>query len=117
MGFTLLGSLCLLVSGLLLSNNEASFVKSDVQKRLIQDNAFLIRGLGAEVFMLGAIAWCAVVNGHSAALARWWAVGAIPSVWNKWISGDQGGAATTWAWWPQSGDDAAWCRRGRQQYQ
>jgi len=69
-------------------------VKSDVQKRLIQDNAFLIRGLGAEVFMLGAIAWCAVVNGHSAALARWWAVGAIPSVWNKWISGDQGGAAT-----------------------
>jgi hypothetical protein len=87
-------ALGLLVSSLLLSNNEASFVKNETEKRLLNDNAFLVRGIGSEVFLLGVVAWCSVANGHSAALARWWAVGVIPSICNKWISGDQGGATT-----------------------
>merc|ERR1712110_1057890 len=92
--FVVLGSLTLLVSGLLLTNNEALFVKNDTEKRLLKDNAFLIRGIGHELFLVATLAWCSVINGHSPALARWWAVGIIPSIWNKWISGDQGGAMT-----------------------
>merc|ERR1719198_2878533 len=92
--FAVIGSLCILVSGLLLSNNEAALIQNDTQKRLYQDNAFLIRAVGHEVFLVGTIAWCSVVNGHSSALARWWAVGIIPSVWNKWTSGDHCGAMT-----------------------
>merc|ERR1719152_895516 len=92
--FAVLGSITLLVAGLLLTNNEASFVQNDIEKRLFSDNAFLIRAIGHETFLLGTLAWCSVVNGHSQTLARWWAVGVIPSVWNKAISGDQGGAMT-----------------------
>ena len=79
---------------LLLTNNEESLIKNDNERRLLNDTAFLVRGLGHELAMLSTLAWCSVVNGHSAALARWWAVGAIPSIWNKAISGDQGGAMT-----------------------
>merc|ERR1719473_1718248 len=92
--FMTLGSTCLLASGLLLSNNEASFVKGDTERQLLNDTAVLIRGLGIELAMLATVAWCSVLNGHSAALARWWAVGLIPNIWNKAISGDQGGAMT-----------------------
>jgi hypothetical protein len=92
--FVVIGPLALLVSGLLLSNNEAALTKNDTEKRLLQDNAFLIRGIGHECFLVGTVAWCSVVNGHSSALARWWPVGLIPSIWNKWISGDQAGALT-----------------------
>merc|ERR1719152_293347 len=92
--FAVLGSITLLVAGLLLTNNEASFVQNDIEKRLFSDNAFLIRAIGHETFLLGTLAWCSVVNGHSQTLARWWAVGVIPSIWNKAISGDQGGATT-----------------------
>merc|ERR1719152_1038855 len=92
--FAVLGSITLLVAGLLLTNNEASFVQNDIEKRLLNDTAFLIRAIGHETFLLGTLAWCSVVNGHSQTLARWWAVGVIPSVWNKAISGDQGGAVT-----------------------
>jgi len=91
--FGVLGSITFLVSGLLLTNNEAKFV-NDIEKRLFSDNAFLIRAIGHEAFLLGTIAWCSVVNGHSQTLARWWAVALIPSVLNKGISGDQGGATT-----------------------
>jgi len=89
-----LGSLSLLVSSLLLTNNTASLIKNDIEQRLLNDTAFLVRGVGHELAILGTIAWCSVINGHSAALARWWAVGLIPSVWNKAISGDEGGAMT-----------------------
>jgi hypothetical protein len=92
--FVVIGSLALLVSGLLLSNNEAALTQNDTEKRLFKDNAFLIRGIGHECFLVGTVALCSVVNGHSSALARWWAVGLIPSIWNKWISGDQAGALT-----------------------
>jgi len=87
-----LGSMCILVSCLLMTGNEASFIKNDLEKRLLNDTAFLVRGVGHELFIIGTLAWCSVANGHSNAVARWWAVGLIPSVWNKWISGDQGGA-------------------------
>ena len=89
-----LGLLTMLVSGLLLTNNEASFVQNDIEKRLFSDNAFLVRAIGHECFLVGTMAWCSVVNGHSRVLARWWAVGVIPSIWNKAISGDQAGATT-----------------------
>merc|ERR1711939_1009551 len=63
--FGVLGSITLLFSLLFLSNNEASVVKSDVDKRLLADTAFLVRGLGHELFVVGMLAWCSVVNGHS----------------------------------------------------
>jgi hypothetical protein len=90
----MLGSLSLLVSSLLLTNNVEPLLTNDIQKRLLNDTAFLVRGLGHELAIIGTLVWCSVANGHSAALARWWAVGVIPSVWNKAISGDQGGAMT-----------------------
>jgi hypothetical protein len=90
----MLGSLSLLVSSLLLTNNVEPLLTNDIQKRLLNDTAFLVRGLGHELAIIGTLVWCSVANGHSAALARWWAVGVIPSVWNKAISGDQGGTMT-----------------------
>merc|ERR1719473_2632935 len=95
--FMTLGSTCLLASGLLLSNNEASFVKGDTERQLLNDTAVLIRGLGTELAMLATVAWCSVLNGHSRALARWWAVGLIPNIWNKFISGDEAGAKSNLA--------------------
>jgi len=92
--FGVLGSIIFLVSGLLLTNNEASLLKNDIEIRLCSDNAYLIRAIGGETFLLGTIAWCSIINGHSQALMWWWAVGVLPSVWNKAISGDQGGATT-----------------------
>ena len=86
--FCILGPLTLLVSATLLSNNEPD------QLVPIKDDAFLVRAIGHELAILGSLAICSIVNGHSAALARWWAVGTIPSIVNKWISGDQGGAVT-----------------------
>ena len=82
--FGVLGPITLLVSGLLLSNNDAPLP--------LKDNEFLVRAIGHELSLVGSLALCSVVNGHSSALARWWAVGVIPSIWNKWTSGDQGGA-------------------------
>ena len=84
----ILGSITLLVSVLLLSNNEAPLGE-------VKHDEFLIRGIGHELSLVGSLALCSIVNGHSPALARWWAVGVIPNIWNKWISGDQGGAVFT----------------------
>ena len=91
--FVVIGPLALLISGLLLSNNDVASGKI-IPHGLDNDNAFLMRAIGHEVFLVGTVALCSVVNGHSPALARWWGVGVIPSIWNKWISGDQGGAVT-----------------------
>merc|ERR1712023_330969 len=82
--FIILGPITLLVAGLLLTNNDSPLP--------LKDNDFLVRAIGHELSLVGSLALCSVVNGHSAALARWWAVGVIPSIWNKYISGDQGGA-------------------------
>jgi len=95
--FIILGSMSALVSGLLLSNNEAKFVQDDTEARLFADNAFLVRAIGSEVAMLAAIAWCSVLNGHSRAVARWWAVGLLPNIWIKFAAGAEGGAKTNLA--------------------